>query len=199
MTEQQEREAFESWLAAFDPRNPNRPSTTLERNEAWRAWQARAARAMSPKPTSGTSLAANVPADLCERICAAIKATDDKSVDEADYMLDSNDCIAIVRAQFAAAPAPEAEPSKHRPSAEWYRGMIQSTEGMDESLPCGALAAPAPEAVTKNEWRELALRFDAQRMAALSHLRMLLDHGEAHAEAVRKFLAEPPRAAQEAA
>jgi hypothetical protein len=51
------------------------------------------------------------PADLCERICAAIKATDDKSVDEANYMLDSNDCIAIVREHFAAAPAaPAPEP-----------------------------------------------------------------------------------------
>jgi hypothetical protein len=55
------------------------------------------------------ALAANVPADLCERICAAINAADEKSMDEANYMLDSNDCIAIVRAQFAAAPAPEAE------------------------------------------------------------------------------------------
>jgi hypothetical protein len=37
-----ERKEFEAWLDSFDPRNPNRPSTTLERNEAWRAWQARA-------------------------------------------------------------------------------------------------------------------------------------------------------------
>lgn len=48
------------------------------------------------------------PSDLCERICSAIKATDDKSVDEAGCMLDSNDCIAIVREQFAAAPAAPA-------------------------------------------------------------------------------------------
>ncbi|MFY8018372.1 MAG: hypothetical protein ACOVN9_09660, partial [Inhella sp.] len=48
------------------------------------------------------------PADLCERICAAIVAEDTKSMDEAGYMLDSNDCIAIVREQFAAAPAAPA-------------------------------------------------------------------------------------------
>lgn len=53
--------------------------------------------------------AQGAPADLCERICAAIKAADDKSTDEAGYMLDSDDCIAIVREQFAAAPAPEAK------------------------------------------------------------------------------------------
>jgi hypothetical protein len=57
-----------------------------------------------------------------------------------------------------------------------------------------APAAPAePEQVAK--WRDLAIKFDRQRMAALSHLRMLLAHGDAHAEAVRKFLAEPPGAA----
>jgi hypothetical protein len=32
-----------------------------------------------------------------ERICAAIKAADDESVDDAGYMLDSTDCISIVR------------------------------------------------------------------------------------------------------
>ncbi len=47
-------------------------------------------------------------ADLCERICAAIVAEDTKSVDEAGYMLDSNDCCRIVREQFAAAPAAPA-------------------------------------------------------------------------------------------
>ena len=40
--------------------------------------------------------------DLCERICKAIKAEDDKLIDEAAYMLDSDDCIRIVREQFAA-------------------------------------------------------------------------------------------------
>lgn len=54
----------------------------------------------SPAPSDAES-AAN---ELCERICAAIKAADDKSVDQADYMLDSDDCIRIVREQFAAAP-----------------------------------------------------------------------------------------------
>jgi hypothetical protein len=37
---------------------------------------------------------------LCERICTAIKAADDKSVEEAGYMLDSNDCIDIIRHHF---------------------------------------------------------------------------------------------------
>ena len=38
-----------------------------------------------------------------ERICAAIKAADDKSVDEAGYMLDSTDCISIVRGTWPNA------------------------------------------------------------------------------------------------
>lgn len=32
-----------------------------------------------------------------ERICAAIKAEDDYCVTEGDYMLDSDDCIAVAR------------------------------------------------------------------------------------------------------
>jgi hypothetical protein len=35
----------------------------------------------------------------CERICAAIKAEDDHCVDR-DYMLDSDDCIAVARGQW---------------------------------------------------------------------------------------------------
>lgn len=47
--------------------------------------------------------------DVCERICAAIKTADDKSVDESGYMLDSDDCIEIVREQFTA---PQAQPAQ---------------------------------------------------------------------------------------
>lgn len=35
-----------------------------------------------------------------ERICAAIKTEDDHCVDQGDYMLDSNDCIKIVRGEW---------------------------------------------------------------------------------------------------
>lgn len=35
-----------------------------------------------------------------ERICNAIKAEDDYCVDNGDYMLDSNDCIQIVRKKW---------------------------------------------------------------------------------------------------
>lgn len=35
-----------------------------------------------------------------ERICAAIKAEDDYCVDQGDYMLDSDDCIKIVRGEW---------------------------------------------------------------------------------------------------
>jgi hypothetical protein len=72
------------------------------------------------------------PADLCERICAAIKATDDKSVDEANYMLDSNDCIDIVREHFAAAPAAPAP--EHVGESDWpeyIAGLIVTHLGGD--------------------------------------------------------------------
>ena len=45
-------------------------------------------------------------------------------------------------------------------------------------------------------WRKLALQFDAQRMAALIHLRTLLDFPEAHAKAAREFLAAAPQPAE---
>jgi hypothetical protein len=32
-----------------------------------------------------------------ERLCAAIKAADDKAVDEHEYMLTSNDCISVIQ------------------------------------------------------------------------------------------------------
>lgn len=38
----------------------------------------------------------NQPETLIERICAAIRAADNKSVDGDCYMLDSNDCIKII-------------------------------------------------------------------------------------------------------
>jgi hypothetical protein len=39
-----------------------------------------------------------------ERLCAAIKAADDKSTEEAGYMLDSEDCISVIRGTWQAAP-----------------------------------------------------------------------------------------------
>jgi hypothetical protein len=35
-----------------------------------------------------------------ERICAAIKAEDDYCVDNGDYMLDSDDCIAVAKGEW---------------------------------------------------------------------------------------------------
>lgn len=49
-------------------------------------------------------------------------------------------------------------------------------------------AAPAED----DKWRSLALQFDSHRMQALSHLKLLLECGEDHADAVRTFLAGPP-------
>ena len=41
-----------------------------------------------------------VRADERERICKAIKTEDDYCVDEGDYMLDSDDCIAVAKGEW---------------------------------------------------------------------------------------------------
>jgi hypothetical protein len=80
-----ERIAFEAWYSA------SQTSACLVRtgkgyiNEttrvAWRAWQAAQRRE-------------------CGRICEAIKQEDDYCVDNGDYMLDSDDCIAVARGEW---------------------------------------------------------------------------------------------------
>lgn len=65
-------------------------------------------------------------------------------------------------------------------------------------LPGCAPAAPAasaePVASLTDKWRDLALKFDRHRMAAMWHLRALLADPGAHAAAARAFLDEPPPA-----
>ena len=99
----------------------------------------------------------------------------------------------------AAQPVPADERAAFE---DWFKGFRHGwkTE-RDVAWDAWQARAASPQAEpvvapVKNEWRDLAIKFDRQRMAALSHLRMLLTHGDAHAEAVRKFLAEPPQAAQ---
>lgn len=54
-----------------------------------------------------------------------------------------------------------------------------------------ALAHVQPKDTAK-EWRKLAQQFDGQRMAAMTHLRTLLDNPQTHTEAARAFLAATP-------
>jgi len=53
-----------------------------------------------------------------------------------------------------------------------------------------SLQTDEPDAA--NEWRRLALQFDGHRMAALSHLRMMLQDATTHAPVVETFLSAPP-------
>ncbi len=73
-------------------------------------------REAAPQPQQAAPVA--VPADLCERICAAIKAADDKSMDEAGYMLDCHDCIRIIREHFAASPQAAPAPPQQAPAPQ---------------------------------------------------------------------------------
>lgn len=61
-----------------------------------------------PLYTAPQAQSAVEPADMCEQICAAIKAEDDERM-KGDYMLDSDDCIRVVREFFAAR---QAQPRK---------------------------------------------------------------------------------------
>lgn len=97
MDEKQEIEAWEAWVSKRSEHLRTHHNENIYRAGYKAGQEARAALA-----------AQGVPTDLCERICAAIKAAVDKSTNEAEYMIDSYECIAIVRKQFAAAPAPEA-------------------------------------------------------------------------------------------
>lgn len=56
---------------------------------------------------------------------------------------------------------------------------------------CISAKAPTP-ASASDQWRKLAQQFDGQRMAAMGHLRTLLDNPQAHADAARQFLAATP-------
>lgn len=96
--------------------------------------------------------------ELCERICEAIHAADDKSMAEAGYMLDCNDCCRIVRDQFAAsAPQPKGTAAQAKPEAFDSEGMrklatIVTPFAGEAILQCvdevdrlrAAQAAPAP-------------------------------------------------------
>ena len=80
-------------------------------NEAW-AYLVRKGLNGSPLRDAGIETAPTPPAQAAdsvledaarlerERICAAIKAEDDYCIDQGDYMLDSDDCIKIVRGEW---------------------------------------------------------------------------------------------------
>jgi hypothetical protein len=80
-----ERIAFEAWYSAshtFASLVRTRKGYISETTRvAWRVWQAAQRRE-------------------CDRICEAIKQEDDYCVDNGDYMLDSDDCIAVARGEW---------------------------------------------------------------------------------------------------
>lgn len=99
---------------------------------------------------------------LCERICAAIKSADDKSVDEADYMLDSNDCIRIVREQFATTP-PAQQPQYEAgdiasAAAQGFRDGVASVTGQDPAawLVCSVNSDGSLSLEHATAWEEAA-------------------------------------------
>lgn len=55
--------------------------------------------------------------------------------------------------------------------------------------PAAAVSEPVAD-----KWRDLALRFDAHRMSALAHLRMMVQDPTRHIDEARKFLTATPPA-----
>lgn len=90
----------------------------------------------------------------------------------------------VITVTKAAPVAPAPQPITAAEQAAWHAGL---DEGRSQARGA-AQAAPAED----DKWRSLALQFDSHRMQALSHLKLLLECGEDHADAVRTFLAGPP-------
>ena len=97
-----EREAFEAWAKEygriFTAKDDSGQYTNQWTREAWVGWQARASHAQA--------------CQTIDDLCARIKAADDAAADR-DYMLDSNDCIAVLRGEWKA---PLAMDKPERPS-----------------------------------------------------------------------------------
>lgn len=55
-----------------------------------------------------------------------------------------------------------------------------------------AVRGASPDRNAGADWRKLAIQFDAQRMAAMAHLRAMVKDPAAHAEQASAFIAAPP-------
>jgi hypothetical protein len=93
----------------------------------------------------------------------------------------------------------KVQDAKLRAMCNEPKAFEQLCELMDkyEALrPTPPTAQPAPvQQPVENEWRKLALRFDAHRMSALAHLRAMVQDPAKHADVAREFLSAPPPAA----
>lgn len=103
---------------------------------------------------------------LCERICAAIKAADDKSTDEAGYMLDSNDCIKIVREHFSATGddfSGVQPPMRHIPGVrvDLLRRATPPQPTMSDAIAAGDSTLHG----AVDYWQQRALRAEAAQPA----------------------------------
>ena len=89
------RDTFYSGMADVADSRKGSSYSDMAHHMAWYAYQAgRAARAPADSVLEDAAQLER------ERICAAIKAEDDYCVEHGDYMLDSDDCIKIVRGEW---------------------------------------------------------------------------------------------------
>lgn len=88
-------EPTSAMLIAARERDPALPIETV-RAIYWSMWRT----APTPPAQAADSVLEDAARLERARICAAIKAEDDYCVDQGDYMLDSDDCIKIVRGEW---------------------------------------------------------------------------------------------------
>lgn len=102
-------QSLRAHFASPTPQADSQPAATVIKKGADRQWMSER---LGHLPDGIYSLYLALPAQAAdsvledaerlerERICAAIKAEDDYCVDHGDYMLDSDDCIKIVRGEW---------------------------------------------------------------------------------------------------
>ena len=90
-----------------------------------------------------------------------------------------------------------AQPQQGPDLAESFRAELDklSQRNYELRMENAQLRAQPQQEPVANKWRNLALQFDAHRMSALAHLRMMVQDPSKHMEVAREFLAAAPQPA----
>lgn len=89
------------------------------RDDQWTAWKAELKAATEPVPS-------------IEDMCARIKAADDAAADNG-YMLDSEDCIAVLRGEWTAPVANDCPPRTSAEDAAFVARSMQRLKDADDA------------------------------------------------------------------
>jgi hypothetical protein len=100
---------------------------------------------------------------------------------------------------LAAATAPQTveKPFAHFVQPSGFGPFVECEPKQAGSFPAYRSAQAVAAAQEDDEWRRLALQFDGHRMAALSHLRCMMQNPAGHYAAADEFLAAGPLSGEE--